>query len=95
MDAVRQYGQFAIYGVLQDDQSVVLATFGYFLRPQSIFYIKLIASLEFTTQLRYYMLKMEHDSTTLVSWNTFCGSMRWDCVYHFSKVHFSLCRCQT
>lgn len=42
--------------------------------------------LEFATQLSYSVLKVESDSTTLVSWIHFGGSVLWDYTYSLHPV---------
>ena len=66
-----------------------MVAFRSFLGCQLIIYAKLVAiceGLELATQLGYFALEVESDSTTVVYWIHSQGPIRWDYVYLLRRM---------
>ena len=77
-------GMAASGGILRDHRGEFLAAFGSFLGHQPILYAELMAvyeGLDLAIQLGHSVLKVESDSTTVVSWIHSQGPIRWDYTY--------------
>lgn len=90
-------------GILCDHQGDVLASFRSFLSCEPILYVELMAiceGLDLATQLGYFALEVESDSTTVVYWIHSQGPIRWDyvslfveCVFWYLPLTFWLDMC--
>lgn len=77
-------GMAALGGILLDHRGEVLAVFGSLLGHQPILYAELMAvyeGLDLAIQLGHSVLKVESDSTTMVSWIHSQGPVHWDYTY--------------
>lgn len=72
-----------------DDWWVPMAGFGSFIRHHPFFYAELLVvceRLELAAQLGYFVLEVESNSVTIVSWILSGGPVCWDCANSLSKV---------